>query len=232
MELVVDDLSLGCVAVLECRGAKGLPHIHDGDADFARFYRAQPGVERVHALLGAVFAAEPDRPTADQVADDNSVAVPLADGDLVDADGPGGGRAGAAELLPHVLLVQVFDRVPVEVQFLGHLLDGGGSAAPAHEEGKALGVQRVVGQPIEALGFHGLAAGAIDPPPPKGKVDTAVAAGEVAHPTQAFVVGAATDMTTDPAGCFFRRRRRRMTTAIRSPKRPRTFASGANPGKR
>ena len=100
VELVVDDQGLRGVALLEGGVAERLPHVHDRQADFAAFLGAEPGEELVQARLGAVLAAEPDGPAADQVADHDAVAVPLADGDLVDADRPGGGVPGPAELLP------------------------------------------------------------------------------------------------------------------------------------
>ena len=69
--------------------------------------------------------------------------------------------AGAAELLGHVLLVQLLDRVPIEVQLLGHRLDRTVPATSPHEEGEPLGVERIVGQPVEAFGLHGAAPRAL-----------------------------------------------------------------------
>jgi hypothetical protein len=103
------------VALLERGIAEGLPHVHDGHADLPAFLGAEPGEELVQARLGTVLAAEPDRSPPLQVADDDAVAVPLADGDLVDADEPWRGAPGPAELFLHVLLVEVLDRMPVQV---------------------------------------------------------------------------------------------------------------------
>ena len=75
-------------------GAERLPHVHHGEPDFAALLAPQPVVERRHAGLGAIRAAEPDRPLANEVADHDAVAVALADRDLVDADRLRGGRAG------------------------------------------------------------------------------------------------------------------------------------------
>jgi hypothetical protein len=116
--------------------------------------RAKPGEELVQAGLGPVRAAEPDGATALQVADHDAVFVALGDGDFVDADDPGRRGSRPAELLVHVLLVQFLDGVPIEEEFFGHLLDGCLATAAAHAEGEALGVQRIVGQPVQAFGFH------------------------------------------------------------------------------
>src|SRR5512144_1859917 len=97
----------GALPSLEGRFAEGFPHVHDGQADLPAFLRAEPGKELVQARLGAVLASEPDRSPPLQVADDDAVAVALGDGDLVDANDPGGGVARPAELFPHVLLVQL-----------------------------------------------------------------------------------------------------------------------------
>ena len=151
MELVEDDLGLWCVTGLERRGAKGLPHVHDGQADSAGFRGAEPGIEGIHAGLGAVGAAEPDGPAAEQVTDDDAVRVPGADGEFVDADDLGARAAGSVELLPHVLLVELLDGVPLEEQVLGRVLDGGDPAVASDPEGKAPSVMRVVGDPVEAF---------------------------------------------------------------------------------
>jgi hypothetical protein len=67
--------------------AERLPHVHHGELDFTALFRSQPIVERRHAGLGTICAAEPDRPLANQVADHDAIAVvAFADRDLVDAD--------------------------------------------------------------------------------------------------------------------------------------------------
>src|SRR5450759_253220 len=78
------------------RVAKRLPHVHHRQANAAALLLAQPIVELRHARLRAIFPAEPDRPPADQVAHHDTVAMALADRDLVDADrlGPRPARAG------------------------------------------------------------------------------------------------------------------------------------------
>ena len=103
--------------------AERLPHVHHGEPDFTALFRAQPIVERRHAGLGTIRAAEPDRSFADQVGDHNAIAVALADRDLVNADRARTRRTGTLKLGPHVLHLQRLDRVPVELEFLGHIAD-------------------------------------------------------------------------------------------------------------
>jgi len=140
VELVVDDPGLRGVPLLEGGLAGRLPHVHHGPADLAAFRRARPGEELVQDRLGAVLSAEPDRPPPLQVADDDAVAVAPADGEPVDADDPRRGAAGPAELLPHVLLVQLLDGLPIEGELLGDGCDGALSTPPPHVESEPLGL--------------------------------------------------------------------------------------------
>jgi len=144
MELVEQDAGLRGVA--RGRETEGLPHVHDGEPEPRGVPGAEPGVELIQARLRAIRPAEPDRPLADEIADDDAVGVPLADRDLVDPDDLRAGRPGAAQLFAHVLLFQGFHNVPVETQLLGHVPDRRGPTAPPHVEGEALGVERIVGQ--------------------------------------------------------------------------------------
>src|SRR6516162_6944333 len=190
MELVVEDGGLWSITLLESGVAERLPHVHDRQANFPTFLGAQPGEELVQAGFRTVLAAEPDGPTPLQVADHDAVLMPLGDGDLIDADDPRSGVAGPAELLTHILLVQLLDGVPIEVEFLGDFLDGGFATASAHEEGEAFGVQRVVGKPIQAFALHGPAPPTRDPAQGVGKIDPLVATGEVSgSPWPLIVVG-------------------------------------------
>jgi hypothetical protein len=218
------------VALLERGIAEGLPHVHDGHTDLPAFLGAEPGEELVQARLGTVLAAEPDRSPPLQVADDDAVAVPLADGDLVDPDEPWRGAPGPAELFLHVLLVEFLDRMPVQVQFLGDRPDGALAAAPPDVEGEPLGVERVIRQPLQPLALHAATPGAVDPSYREVEVDPPVATGDVADAARPLIVEGARTAPAHPAVRFFRRRRRVMTTAQGSPKRPRTSAIGTNPG--
>ena len=160
VKLVEDDPGLRCVAALERRVPERLPHVHHRQANLPAFLGAEPAKELIHASFGAVFPTEPDRPLALQIADDDPVGMPRSDRDLIDADDRGGRRSGLPQLLGHVLLVEVFDRFPRQVQFLSHILDRRTATATTDGHGQALGIARVVGQPVEALALHGVAASA------------------------------------------------------------------------
>src|SRR5262249_54951397 len=116
-------------------------------ADWAALFRTQPGKELVQTLLGAVLAPEPDRSSAEQVADHDAVGVPLADGDFVDADDPGSRCPRPTKLRPQVLHLQGLAGLPIETQFAGYLAAGRGATASADVEGEAFGVEGVGGQP-------------------------------------------------------------------------------------
>ena len=211
--------------------AKRLPHVHHRQANAAALLLAQPVVELRHARLGAVLAAEPDRAPANQIAHHDAVGVALADRDLVDADRLGAGRARLGQLRPHVLLLQRLDRVPVEVELLGNVLDRGLTAAPAHVVGKALGIERVVGQEVQPLALHVPATLAPHAPHLELQVDARVATRQIANAPRASVVPARVRSTAAAAERFFERRTRVMTRAFGSPNTPRTVGCGRNPGK-
>lgn len=50
-------------------------------------------------------------------------------------------KFGAGELRAHVLLLQRLDRIPVEVESLGNILDGGLATTPPHLAGNALAIE-------------------------------------------------------------------------------------------
>src|SRR5271157_5963891 len=232
MELVVEDAGLRRVPRLEGGVAERLPHVHHGQADSLAFPRSQPLEEEVHALLGPVCASEPDRPAADQIADNDTVVLPPADGEFVDADHLRAGRPGPSQLLAHILHLQRLDRLPIEAKFASHIPDRRGPTAAADVVGKPLGVEGVVGQPGQLLLLHGTAAPAAHAPDLDLQVHAGVATREVAHPTGLAVVESSLSPPTRPAGRFFPLRRSRKIRALGSPKMPRTVASGRKPGNR
>jgi hypothetical protein len=156
--------------------------------------------------------------------------VPGSDREFVDADDLGAGTASPIELLLHVELVEILDRVPVEVPVLGHVLDGGQPTVAADADGEALREVGVVGQPVEAFAFHGLAHPTGDAPDRALQVDAAATAVEVADSSRGLIVEGAMAEAAHTADGFFRRRRRVMTTASGSPKTPRMVAAGSKPG--
>jgi len=146
---------------------------------------------------------KPDRPTTDQVADDDPVTVPPADGDLVDADDRRCRRPGATELLAHVFDLQGLDRLPVQAEFASYILDSRGPTAPTHVEGEALGVKRVVGQPVQRLLLHCAAAPAGHATALELQVHPSVTTGEIAHATELVIVESSPDSPAGPTGRFF-----------------------------
>jgi len=186
--------------------AERLPHVHHRQADAVALALAQPGVELRHAGLGPVLTAKPDRPLALQVADDDAVAVALADRDLIDADRLRSWLPGAGELDLHVLLLQRLDRLPVEPQLLGHVADRGLPTTPADIVGKALRVARVAGQEVQPLALHRPAAAALNPPHLQLQDDPKWPARQVANPPHSPVIPAPVRPAATAAQCFFERR--------------------------
>ena len=201
---------------------KGFPHVHDRKPYPFDFSGSEPIIEELQALLRTVGPPEPDGPSPLQIADDDPVAVALTDGDLVNADSLGSGIAGTAEFLPHVLLFQSVDRLAVQMQFLGDVLDRGGAATLPHVIGKPLGVERIVGQEGKLLLLHLAAPSAQNTPDLQFEIDTRVATGEVSDQAELAVVEGPVCRTATSADCFFCRRVKWMTRALGSPKIPDT----------
>jgi len=188
VELVEDDTGIGDVA--GDRVAEWLPHVHHGQFDMGSLFRPQISEKAVEVGLLAALAANPDRTAAFQVADNDPVVVALADGDLVNADGPRGGPAGALHLLLHVELIEVLDRAMVQALHVGDRLVRHVAAQLAHMQGKALGVARVLCQPVEVLYMHATAPRTVDAPALELQVDAQAGNREVAHAADAFIVTA------------------------------------------
>src|SRR5262249_37293211 len=141
-------------------------------------------------------------PLPDEVADGDAVGMPLADRDLVDPDDLRAGRAGPAQLLAHVLLLQRLHGVPVEAQLLGHVPDRRSPTAPSHAEGEALTVEWIVGQEVELFLLHLATAATRHATHLEIEVDAQVAAGEIADAAVPAVVPSALHSTAGPAGGF------------------------------
>ena len=116
------------------------------------------------------------------------------------------------------------------MQLLGHFLDGARAAMSADEEREPLGIERIVGQPVQLFVLHTATPKALDPPQEKLEIDPFVSAREIADASSPLVVMAAIDRAADTADRFFLRRLRVMTTARGSPNSPRTLGSGTKPG--
>ena len=85
--------------------------------------RPQPPPERGQGL-DALAIADEDHGPAVQVEHHREVAVPLADGDLVDGDLPEVLQLGLAETPLQMPLLDVLDDVPTDAEVPGHILDG------------------------------------------------------------------------------------------------------------
>jgi len=214
------------------RVAEGFPHVHHGKADAFGLLFAKPVIELPHAVLRAVESAKPDGASTDQVADHDAIGVPFADRDFVYADGLGCRGSGTFQLCRHVLLVQCLHGMPVQMQFAGDVRHRAGAAAPADIPGKPLGIERVVGEKVESFPFHFAAVPTEHPSDLDFQIDARISTGEVAYPSESFVVPAGVHPATGVADGFFERRTRVMTRALGSPKRPRIFSKGRKPGNR
>src|SRR5262245_48242753 len=109
------------------------------------------------------------------------LGVTLADRDFIDADHFGSGSAGTRQLSCHVLLIERLDRIPIEAELLGQILDCRLAAAPVNKVGKSFCVKRVVGQKLEPLTFHFATGPAKNASRFEFEKNPHVAAGEVAH---------------------------------------------------
>jgi hypothetical protein len=142
VELVEDDACLWRISFE--RVAKGLPPVHRGQLDAGRLLRAQRRKEEVEVRVDAAFAADPDWSSAIEVTDDDPVVMALPDGDLVHADRPGRGQAGADHLLLHVDRVEGLDGAVVVPLRLDDRLVGPLAAERADVHGEALSDARVL----------------------------------------------------------------------------------------
>ena len=208
-----------------------LPHVHHSEPDTAVLGLPQPFVELGHAGLRAIGAAEPDRPPTDQIADDDAIAVPLADGYLVDSDRLRRGRPGLGKLSAHVLHLQRLDCVPIEPEFVRNIFDRRLPAATADVESKAFRIERIIGEERQLLALHGATAPTIDAPDLHFEIDARVAAGEIANAPGSAIIPAAVCTTASAAKRFFVRRMSVTTRTRGSPNTPRTVVSARNPGK-
>src|SRR5258705_1620251 len=209
--------------------SKRLPHIHHRQANPIALWLSQLVEELPHALLGTVRAAEPDRSSSLQVANDNPISVPFANRHLVDANHFRSWLASLGQLRLHVLLVQLFNRVPVQLEFLSHVLDGRRATPPPHIIGKALGVKRIVRQKLQSLALHFATAWTQYSANLELQVHSRIAARQISNLANPSVVPTVLHFAAAAAGRFFERRTRLTMRALGSPKTPRTVGVGRNP---
>ena len=142
----------------------------------------------------------------------------------------GAGVPARASCAPHVLLVEFLDRLPIETQLLGDILDRRGAATPADEGGEPLCVKRIVGQELETLPPHLAARLAKHASDLELEIDARVAARQIAHAPHRAIVPAPMQAAAVGAVRFFERRFSLTMRAFGSPKMPRTVLSGRKPG--
>ena len=111
-------------------------------------------------------------------------------------------RIEISSMPAHVVHFQPLDRLPVLVQFFGHVLDRATATAPT-----------------------------LDAPNLEIEVDAVIGTGQIPDPTGSAVVPRAVRRTALATDRFFPRRTRVMRRARGSPNSPCTRASGRKPGK-
>ena len=133
---------------------------------------------------------------------------------------------GTAEFLPHVLLFEFLDSLPVQVQFYGNVFNRLSIASLANIEGKALGVERIIRKELQLLLLHLVAANTENPANLKFKVYTPIAAGKITHSPILAVIDGSVYFTAVTADGFFPCRVSFITMALESPKTPDTLCCG------
>ena len=88
-----------------------------------------------------------------------------------------------------LLLVERFDRVPIQLQFRCHIFDRRRPAATADVIGKALGVERIVGQKVVPLPLHLATAATVEASHLQFKNNPRVAARQIAHAAHLAIHG-------------------------------------------
>src|SRR5258708_25469526 len=73
-----------------------------------------PKNAKIHALLRAIFAPEPDRTPPIEIAHNDPVRLALSVRDLVNANDLGPGLTSPLDLLAHVLHLECLDGFPIE----------------------------------------------------------------------------------------------------------------------
>ena len=226
VEFVVKDRRLG--RMLASGIVEGRPHVDHRQADLSRLLSPEKSIELVHVHLLAVLPTEPDRSLPLQIAADDAIVVHR---DLGDPDDPRVRLAGALELLAHVLLVELLDRIPPQQQFLGHVLDRLAATAPSYVAGKAARVGCALEQKLQPLPLHRMARTAIDSADLQIQPDPILTALQIPHPSARPVVEAPVHCPARPTDRFLARRASVTIRAQASPNIPCTKARGRKPGK-
>lgn len=185
------------------RVLKSFPHIHHREPNMLCFLGSKPCIESVHTLFRTVAATKPNGAVAFQVTHHNPVRVSFTDRQLINADDLRMWLGSATQLLAHVLLIQLLDCLPIQMQFLGNIGDRRGSAAFADIQSKALRVERIVRQKVEPFLSHFLASATLDAAQFDLKIHPRVTAGKITNTASLAVVKTRRRTTTQRADSFF-----------------------------
>ena len=190
-------------------------------------------LERLRQTLRRVaVAAKPERLLPLEIAHHNAEDVALPDCELVDADDRRRERRGLRELRPHVELVHLLDRMPIETEIGGDLFDRGAATLLPDVEREPFRVVRVRRQPVQSFLPHAATGATRHAPHRDLEIDAQVATGQIAHAPHAVIVPGAVDGAATPADSFFARRVSGMTRAAASGPTARVKRLGTKPGKR
>ena len=229
VKFVVKDRRLG--RMLAGRIVEGRTHIHHCQADLSSLLFSEKSMEVVHAHILAVLPTKPDRSRPLQIADHHAIVVPLVHRDLVDRDDPRVRLAGALELLAHVLLVELLDRIPPQPQFLGYVLDRFAGTASAYVAGKAARGGCALEEKPQPLPLHCMARTAIDAADFRIQPDPILTVLQIPHSSARPVVETPVLCSGRPTDRFCPRRSSVPIRAQASSNIPCTKGRGRKPGK-
>lgn len=162
------------------------------------------------------------RPPPQQIADDDPVSMASLDRDFINPDHHWPRYADAPQLLSHVLLVELLDRLPIQRQLFCHVLERRHAAPPTDIRRKPLRVKGVARNPGKSLLLHRTTSFAENTPDLHFQIDPGIPTGEIPNLAHLAVVKAPMQKTACAADCFFPRRRSRRIRVFGSPKQPRT----------
>ncbi len=193
----------GLRSMCTARLLKWFPHVHDRQTNSPALLLPQPTEEQVHAGFLTICPAEPDGPPPQQIAHDNAVGMPLADGQLVDSDDLRSRCARPLQLLFHVLLVQRFNRLPVQMRFPSDIANRLRPTPTPHPNVEPLGEKESSAKPIQPFLLHFPATPTEDPPDFHLQVDPILSAGQVPNSPDPPVVKTPMSTAASTADSFF-----------------------------
>ena len=145
---------------------------------------------------------------------------------------PRGGIRIPPKLLLHVLLVQRFHRMPIQLEFLRHILDRHRPTLPPYINPKPLRVKGIGRNPTQSLLLHLPTLPTIDPSNLHLYINPGIPTGQIPYPTCLLVVVTPVNRTTTTTNRFFWARSSWTTRALGSPNTPLISALGRYPGNR